>query len=227
VRESRALKRPPSPPRKARRPKRRARKPDNRPERTQSTDNFLNQYETPISAIKNQAPASAWFYEPQFHQEWARDFIESPPRWAQAVNAGLIPRLILGGQAPAEKPRGFSRNQRLKETWEFERARRNGNRLAKGCLLLNWLSRPITEGQKERTGPRLGVVTSKRIGNAVVRSRARRLLREAFRVHQHELDPSADLVLVARQSIAGKGFNAVSRDFMAALKQARLLRTGE
>jgi ribonuclease P protein component len=69
----------------------------------------------------------------------------------------------------------------------------------------------------------LGVITSRRIGGAVVRNRARRLLRESFRLHQHDLAAPVDLVLVARPSIAGKGFAAVERDFMTTLRKGRLL----
>jgi ribonuclease P protein component len=67
------------------------------------------------------------------------------------------------------------------------------------------------------------VVTSRKIGNAVARSRARRLMREVFRLHQHDIQQKADIVLVARQSIAGKSFAQVELDFMAAAKQAKLI----
>ena len=55
------------------------------------------------------------------------------------------------------------------------------------------------------------------------RSRARRLLRESFRQHQHELSQPVELVLVARNSIAGKKFAEVEKDFLAALNRAGLL----
>lgn len=74
---------------------------------------------------------------------------------------------------------------------------------------------------------RLGVVTAGRIGNAVVRSRARRLLREAFRIHQHEFTQPVDLVLVARPSIAEKAFGGVERDFLTTLRKAGLLKANE
>jgi ribonuclease P protein component len=98
------------------------------------------------------------------------------------------------------------------------RVRQAGERLAQGCLIANWNKLP------DGATAKLGVVTSKKIGGAVVRSRARRLLRETFRLHQHDLAQPVELVLVARNSIAGKNFADVEKDFLAALKRAKLLK---
>jgi ribonuclease P protein component len=73
---------------------------------------------------------------------------------------------------------------------------------------------------------RLGVITTRKLGNAVARSRARRLLRESFRRHQLELARPVDLVLVARPSIAGKSFIQVEHEFLATARKAGLLKTG-
>ena len=45
---------------------------------------------------------------------------------------------------------------------------------------------------------RLGITTSKKIGNAVQRNRSRRVIREAFRSLQNEVKPGTELILVAR-----------------------------
>jgi ribonuclease P protein component len=96
--------------------------------------------------------------------------------------------------------------------------RRAGERLATGCLIANWERLPSAAHS------RLGVITSGRIGNAVVRNRARRLLRESFRLHQHDLKVPVDLVLVARPSIVDRDFTSVERDFLTMLGKAGLLR---
>jgi ribonuclease P protein component len=104
----------------------------------------------------------------------------------------------------------------MKSPGDFARARAGGQRWVSGCLIANVLARP------EGSSSRLGVVTSKKIGDAVARSRARRLLRESFRLHQHDLAGAVDLVLVARPSIAGRRFAEVERDFLRVMRKARL-----
>jgi ribonuclease P protein component len=120
--------------------------------------------------------------------------------------------------APAPKRLRLRPAMRLKLGRDFSRARLEGERKVLGCLIANWRLLPAG-GQA-----RLGVVTSAKIGGSVVRSRARRLLRETFRLHQHELSQPVDLVLVARHSIARKKRAGVEQDFLVALKQAGLLR---
>jgi len=118
----------------------------------------------------------------------------------------------------APKRLRLSRSSRLAQSRDFARVRQRGERLVLGCLIANWNRLP------EGATPRLGVITSKKIGDAPDRSRARRLLRESFRLHQHEFIQPVELVLVARNSIAGKDFAAVEKDFLAALHRAKLLK---
>jgi ribonuclease P protein component len=119
---------------------------------------------------------------------------------------------------PAEAPRlKFGRAMRIKQGRDFSRVRQEGQRLVYGCLIANWHKLP------PESHTRLGVVTSGKLGNAVVRNRARRLLREAFRVHQHDLTQPVDMVLVARASITAKDFVEVEKDFLTTLRKAGLL----
>jgi ribonuclease P protein component len=120
---------------------------------------------------------------------------------------------------PTPKRRRLGPKSRLKLGRDFARVRQSGQRTVTGCLIANWQRLP------QATASRVGVVVSKKVGGAVVRSRAKRLLRETFRVHQHELAEAVDLVLVARPSIAGCGLAEVEKDFVTTLRRAGLLNT--
>ena len=110
------------------------------------------------------------------------------------------------------------RSLRLKRGCDFAEVKQQGQRLAAGCLIANWKALPAGSSS------RVGVITSRKLGSAVARSRARRLLRETFRLHQHDLRQPMTLVLVARSSIVGKPRSEVERDFLWAMRRARMLK---
>jgi ribonuclease P protein component len=112
----------------------------------------------------------------------------------------------------------FGREARIKQGRDFKRVRDDGERVVLGCLVANW--RQLPSGSLSR----LGVISGGKVGNAVTRNRARRLLRECFRLHQHDFRSQVDLVLVARPSIAGKSFGEVEKDFLTTLRKAGLLK---
>ena len=111
----------------------------------------------------------------------------------------------------------FSRAMRLKHGRDFSRLRRDGRRASRGAMVANWVELP------PGSVPRLGLIATKTLGSAVIRNRARRLLRETFRLHQRELRVPVDLVLVARHSISRMKLAQVERDFLTIMRQAGML----
>ena len=74
---------------------------------------------------------------------------------------------------------------------------------------------------------RMGVVTSRRtLPSAVARNRARRLLREAFRLNRPHLQPDADVLLLARGRIERVKRQDVEADFRAVCRKAGIWRDG-
>jgi len=70
---------------------------------------------------------------------------------------------------------------------------------------------------------RVGVVVSKKmIRRSVDRHRAKRLLRETFRLSRHHLKPGFGIVLVARAGIMGKKCQDVMRDFERICRRAKI-----
>jgi ribonuclease P protein component len=93
----------------------------------------------------------------------------------------------------------------------FERGRAFGDRL----LVLRSLPNNLDHS-------RYGFVTSKRIGNAVVRNRVRRRLREAMRALPTE--SGRDIVVAAKVAAAGADFHQLSESIAALTADAGILR---
>jgi len=70
---------------------------------------------------------------------------------------------------------------------------------------------------------RLGLAVSKRIGNAVVRNRIKRCLRETFRRHKALLTSSCDVVCVARRHAVGVPCALYTQEFLMLLRRCKRL----
>jgi ribonuclease P protein component len=102
--------------------------------------------------------------------------------------------------------------QRLKRRADFLRVAAKGRKAPVHGLVLQALARPDD-------GPaRLGFTVTRKVGNAVVRNRARRRLKEAARLllrDQHL--GGVDLVLIGRDATAKRRFTDLIDDFSRAL----------
>lgn len=83
-------------------------------------------------------------------------------------------------------------------------------------MVLYLLSRP--EGAL-----RLGVVTGRKVGGAVQRNRARRVLREAFRRNRFRMQGQADVVLVARAALLTTDWADVEAELLTLARRAEIL----
>jgi ribonuclease P protein component len=74
--------------------------------------------------------------------------------------------------------------------------------------------------------PRVGYTASRKVGNAVLRNRAKRRLREIARLLLPQLaPPGIDYVLVARQETAARDFGLLQDDLRLALRRLKPQRT--
>lgn len=104
----------------------------------------------------------------------------------------------------------FTSRQRLRRTAEYQAVRSHGRQIVCGTFLFSILAMP----EREPPLRRLGVIASRRVGNAVARNRAKRRFRELFRLHQGKLPPSCDIVLIARRSLAAESFAETEARFL-------------
>jgi ribonuclease P protein component len=101
------------------------------------------------------------------------------------------------GEAP-NTPSGsqrFRARHRIRSSRDYARSRSEGRRVGSSSFTLEATPNPF--------GARLGLVVSRRVGNAVVRNRTKRRIREWFRAEVKARVARLDLVVIARGSAAG------------------------
>ena len=112
---------------------------------------------------------------------------------------------------------GIPASRRLRLNSDFQRVRRTGHRVHCGPFILN----AQEDGEKVRQS-RLGVVASRRVGNAVERNRGKRLVRELFRLHGRHLPNGVNLVAVLRSGYDRHSFEDLESRFLNGIKKLGL-----
>lgn len=105
------------------------------------------------------------------------------------------------------------RQERLRRRVEFERLYREGTKIDGGGVILFW--------QPGGPGRRVGISVSRRIGGSVKRNRARRRLREAYRLNKGLLSERTDVLLVCRPQVLMQTFEETCRDVAIGFRKVR------
>lgn len=109
----------------------------------------------------------------------------------------------------------WHKGMRLRRPEDFRRVWKTGRSWAHSLFVLWAASNSLST-------TRLGLTASRKVGNAVERNRARRLLREAARHSYPHIVEGWDLVLVARRSIVDAQMQQVQQALVTLLRRADL-----
>ncbi|MCH4166424.1 MAG: ribonuclease P protein component [Megasphaera sp.] len=112
----------------------------------------------------------------------------------------------------------LKKEKRLCKNREYQIVYRHGKSVVNRLAVLYVL--PKSPGQPTR----IGFVTGKKIGCAVERNRCRRLMKEVYRLHQHELADGMDLVLIGRSSLKHADYEQAEKSILQLFRRAKVLK---
>lgn len=106
---------------------------------------------------------------------------------------------------------GLSQSERVRRRADYQQIYDRGAKVHGKLLTLFTLSNNLTFG-------RLGIAATKKIGGAVVRNRAKRLIREVFR--RNKLAPGFDVVVIPKREMIDASLTAIEAEFRNTLERS-------
>ncbi|NIP99743.1 MAG: ribonuclease P protein component [Nitrospinaceae bacterium] len=109
----------------------------------------------------------------------------------------------------------FTKDERLLTRPEFRKVMEHGRKATvdRTCTFY-FLANPL--GRK-----RLGIIASKKVGNAVARNRAKRKIREIFRRHKHLGEQAVDIVVISARKLVRLPFSVLEQKMVKVLQTTR------
>jgi ribonuclease P protein component len=106
---------------------------------------------------------------------------------------------------------GFRPHERIRRRAEFQRVYDLGFRVSGRLATVFLLANRLPVG-------RLGIAATKRLGGAVERNRAKRLIREVFR--RHKIAPGFDVVVVPKRELLDASLTAIETEYLNHLERS-------
>ncbi len=78
--------------------------------------------------------------------------------------------------------------------------------------------------QEGQAAFRAGISVSKKIGNAVIRNRVKRLIREALSRLESKIPSGLDLIIIARPGVEAMSLDAIEQSLVHVMKRAKVIR---
>lgn len=107
----------------------------------------------------------------------------------------------------------LNKKYRINTKKEYDYIYKNGKRIQSRYIIVFVIPNNLEYS-------RFGFVTSKKVGNAVIRNRAKRQSRAIIQKNVEQIKTGYDYVIIARYNIKDAVFALLEKDFLIALKKA-------
>jgi len=115
----------------------------------------------------------------------------------------------------------FPKSARLRNSGDFTRVRDQGKASQTRLLRVGILR------SDDAFTARIGIITSRRVGGAVIRSKVRRRLREIVRLCRETMSPGASVVIVAKSGASTATFEELKSEWLLLARRLSILPSAE
>jgi ribonuclease P protein component len=106
----------------------------------------------------------------------------------------------------------FTQHERIKRKKDFQRVFNQGKKgVSCSFILYSYI-------EYNRQYRRLGIIASRKVGDAAIRNRCKRIVREIFRKNKKLFPQGADVVVIVRRDMARKRYNEVLEEVWSVLQ---------
>jgi len=112
------------------------------------------------------------------------------------------------------------RSHRLRKNEHFQAVFQRGTSAANKQFVL------YSARQEGQAAFRAGISVSKKIGNAVIRNRVKRLIREAVARLEDAIPKGVDLVIIARPGVESMSLESIEQSLLHVMKRAKVIKQG-
>jgi ribonuclease P protein component len=145
------------------------------------------------------------------HQGGEKSALPAPRAWQETPGECLIPASRLD--------RRFPKTHRITQRAQFQRVYRFGRRIETAYFVLYCLP-------NDASCHRLGITASKKMGNAVLRNRLKRIFREVFRNCPLPGLPNLDIIVNTKRSSTTGSYQAMEAEFRRIIQSIEITSQG-
>ncbi len=171
-----------------------------------------------LSTQQYSSQAHSRLSESDEHAGWSRRHTKTPQQGTQTSECPDTPQTSTALDTRSA-PSTFQKAARILVRRDFVVLQRKGRRRHTPHFVV--MTRPRQTGCS-----RLGITATRRFGNAVMRNRVKRRVREFFRRHQADFVPSQDILVIPKPGAGQLSFRQISQELGRALSLAEKTRFG-
>ena len=118
----------------------------------------------------------------------------------------------------------LKKSHRIRLESEYKRIFSKGQKVYSPFFILFITPAQSDNTQAQKTSTRFGFIASNKVGNAVDRNRAKRVIREIIRLNLVNIKNGFEVVIILSPKIVGQTYSVLEKEILNSLRKATLIK---